>query len=562
MNIFQKEIIKILKQQTKLKEEQILEVLEIPLNPEFGDYAFPCFTLSKTLKKSPKDIAEELTRKIIPTKLINRIQPIGPYINFFTNKTKLTELTLKQIIKGKDKYGSSSINKNKRIMVEYSAPNSNKPLHIGHLRNDSIGMLISNLLEFTGAKIIKANLVNDRGIHICKPMLAYQKWMKNKKPNIKSDHFVGDLYVKFEKAAKDNENLKEEAQELLKKWEKGDKKTLALWKKINFWAIQGIKQTYTLYGSKFDVWFFESEFYDKAQLLVKKALDKKLFFKDETGAIIAKLEPKLPNRIIQRSDSTKLYITQDLALTKLKFERYKLDKAIWVVGSEQNLHLQQLFKIMEELGFKWAKDCYHLSYGMVNLTTGKMKSREGTVIDADDLIQDTINLAKKEIQKREKLNKTQLEKRAKEIALSAIKFSLLKIENHKDILFDPEKAISFEGETGPYLQYSHARASSILRKAKTLKKPKFDQLNSKEELTLINLLSKFPEIVSKASETLKPHLITNYGFELSQSFNEFYSTCPVLKAEEKDSRLYLVKATKQVLKNTLKILNITPLEKM
>ncbi len=445
-------------------------------------------------------------------------------------------------------------------MIEYSAPNTNKPLHLGHLRNDSIGMALSNLLSFNNYKVIKANLYSNRGIHICKSMLAYKKYGKNKKPNKKSDHFVGDFYVMFMQKVKENPSLDQEAQDLLKKWENKDKETLALWKKMDNWAIQGFKQTYKTFGSKFDVEFKESDYYDKAKPIIELGIKNKVFHKDQDNSIVIDLTNyDLSKKVIMRADSTSIYITNDLALTKHKFEKYKLDKAIWIVASEQNLYFKQLFKTLELLNFKFANKCYHLNYGMVFLPEGKMKSREGKVVDADTLIENMIKLAKQEILKRnKKLSKDKLESRARQIALAAIKFYLLKTEPFKDILFNPEKSISFEGETGPYIQYAYARINSILKKVKQIKKPDYNLLTSNEEIKIINLLKDFPNLVEDAAKTYKISLIATYSLELAQAFSEFYEKIPVLKTEEniKIARLNLLLAVKQVLKNSLTLLNI------
>ena len=551
-----------------LKSEQIISLLEVPPQPELGDFAFPCFQLAPTLKKGPKEIAEFLSKEISPPKIIEKIQPTGPYLNFFVKKDWIAGKALSRVLKEKDSFGTSKTGKKSKVMVEYSAPNTNKPLHVGHLRNDSIGMSISLLLEATGNKVTKTNLVNDRGIHISKSMLAYQKWGKNKKPNKKSDHFVGDFYVLFNKEAKDDQSLNADAQFLLKKWENKDKDTLALWKKMNKWAFDGFKETYKNFGSKFDVWLKESDFFDKARPLIQQGLDSGLFFEDDNGAIVAKLEHhNLPNKVVQRSDGTSIYITNDLALTKHKFEKFKLDQAIWVVGSEQNLYFQQLFQIFEQLGFKWAKQCKHRTYGMVYLPEGKMKSREGTVVDADDLMGEVRTLAEKEIKKRyPKLSKAELEKRAKAISLAAIKFFMLRIDEIKDLYFDPKESISFEGETGPYVQYTYARAKSILRKAgKAGKKPDLSLLQSDSEKQIVTLLYNFPETVEKAASSLKPHKICHFLIELASAFNSFYHSTPVIKAETPElagARLALVEATALVLKNGLKLLNIQPIEKM
>ncbi len=552
----------------KLSAQEIEALLEVPPQPELGDFAFPCFKLSSILKRGPQEISKDLSEKVSLPKTVEKAVSVGPYLNFFVKRDWIAGQAISRVLKEKDSFGASKMGKGKKVMVEYSSPNTNKPLHVGHLRNDSNGMAVSNLLEATGHKVTKANLINDRGIHISKSMLAYQKWGKNRKPNKKSDHFVGDFYVLFNEHAKKNPSLETEAQFLLKKWENSDKETLALWKKMNKWAFDGFRETYNNFGSRFDVWLKESDFFNKAKPLIQKGLDSGVFFEDDNGAIVARLEHhNLPDKVVQRADGTSIYITNDLALTKHKFEKFKLDKAIWVVGSEQNLYFQQLFRIFEQLGFKWAKQCKHHTYGMVYLPEGKMKSREGTVVDADDLMDEVSALAEKEIKKRyPKLSKAEREKRAKAISLAAIKFYMLRIDEIKDLYFNPKETISFEGETGPYLQYSYARAKSILRKAgKAAKKPDLSLLQSDFEKQIVTMLYNFPETVEKAASSLRPHKICNFLVELASVFNSFYHNTPVIKAETPElasARLALVEATAQVLKNGLKLLNIQPIEKM
>ncbi len=529
-------------------------VLERPPKDIGADLALPCFTLAKKLKKNPTEIAKDIAGKIWPGILIEKIEALGPYVNFYANWKKLGKTVIEEVIRH-DSYGSSD-NKG-TVMVEYSSPNSNKPLHVGHLRNDSIGMSISNILEFFGFKVVKANLVNDRGIHICKSMLAYKKWGKGM-PNKKGDHFVGDFYVMFEK--KKTPEMEKEIQVMLKNWEQKDKETRELWKKMNKWAIDGFKETYKEFGSEFDVFFFESQFYDKAKAIVEEGLKKKVFFRDEKGAVVAKIDP-LPKKIILREDGTSIYITNDLALTEHKFKKYRLNKSIWCVGSEQNLYFRQLFKIFELLGYKWAKNCYHLSYGMVLLPGGKMKTREGTVIDADDLIEEVRQLAEKEVKKRYPgISKAELEDRSKHIALGAIKYYLLKMEPVRDLLFDSKKAVSFEGDTGPYLQYTYARAKSILRKSK--KKPAIKDNFTEKETEIIKKISLFPEIIDKCARELKPHHLANYLSELAAVFNEFYHSQKVIDSEKEPELLALIQSVAVVMKNGLRLLGIKTLEKM
>lgn len=570
--MFKQKIVELIAKATNLPKVKVNQLVEIPPNPNLGDYAFPCFVLADPknydemwgdvekdffIKKSPEDIASHL-KDLIEKKLpfeIEKIDTKGPYLNFFINKQKLAA----QIIKINSNYGKGK--QNEKILLEYVAPNTNKPLHLGHLRNASIGMSVSNILEFLGNKIIRSNFFNDRGIHICQAMLAYDKLMDKKIPDKKSDHFVGDAYVLFHKSVKQNPQLQEQAQELLKKFEHKDKKTLQLWKKIDKWATDGIKQTDKLFGNKFDVYLRETEFYEEGKKIVEQGLKKNIFTKNREGNIIAKIPP-YPDKILQRADGTSIYITNDLAMTPHKFKRYNLDGALWVVGSEQNLYFKQLFEVLKKLGYHWINRCKHISYGLVFLPHGKMKSREGTVVDADDFIEQMQEIAKKELQKRAKLSKKQLDERSLKIALAAIKYYFLKVEKAKPITFKPEESINFEGNTGPYLQYSYARASSIIRKAKAKTQPlKISEL-TKSEQEIIKKIANFPEIVETSGNKREPHLIANYAYDLAKTFNEFYQNSKVIGSKEQAFRLKLVEAFRITLKNALFLLGIEVLDEM
>jgi arginyl-tRNA synthetase len=546
-----------------LKKEDIEKLLEIPPSSELGDYAFPCFSLAKIFKKNPIEIAKDLANKLKPSKDIEKIQATGAYINFFINPVYFAD----QVLKIKESYGKSKATKEK-IMVEFASPNTNKPLHLGHLRNMSIGESISRVLELNGKKVIRANLNNDRGVHICKSMLSYKLFGKGKTPSsekIKSDHFIGDYYVMFSQKSKENPQLEQEAQGMLVKWEAGDKEVRSLWKKMNTWALDGFKETYSLFGIKFDKEYYESEIYDKAREIVDLGLKKKVFTKREDGAVIINLEKEnLGEKVILRADGTSIYITQDLYLAKLKDEEFKLDGSIYVVANEQNYHFQVLLAVLKKLGFSFSDNLHHLSYGMVNLPEGRMKSREGTVVDADDLIQETQNLARKELESRYKLSKSELESRSLKIALAAIKYSLLKIDIAKDMIFNPNEAISFEGDTGPYLQYSYARASSILKKSLESKKLKNNKVTKLEvsEIALIKELLAFPQKVEESSLHLSPHIIANYTFSLAQKFSDFYHNCPVIGSENASFRLDLVRKFRLVMSSSLSLLGIDVIEEM
>lgn len=550
----------------KLSKEEIEKRIEVPKSLEMGDYAFPCFFLQEIIKDEPHQIALDIREKIGSPQAtdFDDIQVSGPYLNFFLDRKDQARKIVWEAITKKKNYGKSKIGKGKRSMVEFPSPNTNKPLHLGHLRNMAIGESFSRILEFEGRKVIRANLNNDRGIHICKSMLAYKKWGRDKTPEdkkIKSDHFVGHFYVLFNKHLKKHKKLAEEAQEMLRKWEAKDRETLLLWKLMNNWALRGFKKTYGEFGIKHDVDYFESKTYKKGKEIIEEGVKKGLFTKSKKGEVKINLKKEgLGEKVLLRSDGTALYIVQDLALAKMKSETYKLTESYHVVGNEQEYHFKVLFSILDKLGFE-IKGLKHLSYGMVNLPEGKMKSREGTVVDADDLIEKVRILAEKELGKRGKLSKKELEKRSLVIALAAIKYFLLKIDMRKNMLFNPHKAIDFEGDTGPYLLYSYARATSILKKAPKQGKFKIYSLSAKEQ-ELVQKLLNLQDTVIRAATTMSPSLIANYCYQLAKIFNEFYHFCPVIGSKEEAFRLALVEAFRQVLRNALALLGIETLEEM
>ncbi len=550
----------------KLLKDHIPEHIEIILetpDPKFGDVAFPCFALAKHRKKSPQLIAHDLAAKlnsVLPQE-IQQVKAEGPYVNFTFNKENVASVVLLQITSEKEKYGSKK--QSKTMMVEFSSPNTNKPLHLGHVRNIALGDSISRIFAFLGNNVIKACLVNDRGIHICKSMLAYKKWGHNKNPDKKSDFFVGDFYVLFAKKAAEHPELEGEAQEMLRQWEAGDKEIVALWKKMNMWVYDGFEQTYAKLGINFHKYYYESDIYTFGKEIVLEGL-KKGTFTEKEGAVVAELEPALPNKILIRSDGTTIYMTQDIYLAQKKFTDYPLESSVYVVGSEQNLHFQQLFAILKKLGYAWADHCYHLSYGMVNLPEGRMKSREGTVVDADNIIEEMTTLAKEEIQKRHpELPAVELQNRSRQVGLGALKFHMLKIDAIKDMVYNPKESISFEGETGPYVQYTHARICSILKKTTLPTEIILSALGEKEN-TLITSLERFPAVVEDAAKHYRPSYITRYLLDLCQQFNSYYHDVPVLKADEKtrDARIYVLNCIRIVLENGLQLLGIESPDEM
>lgn len=563
MDEFKKEIIKLVSKKYVISDS----MLETPPDDQLGDFALPCFSIAKEAKKDPKKIAEEIAKAVKESELVKEVRAAGPYVNFFVKKEKLAELILPNVLKLKNDYGKSLIGKDKKIMVEFSGPNTNKPQHLGHIRNNLLGVSFSNILESAGHKVIRINWINDRGIHVCKSMLAYKKWGEGKEPDVKPDHFVGDFYVLYNTKAQKNPELEKEAQEMLRKYEAGDKETLALWRKMNNWVYKGFNETYERLGIRFDNTYYESDVYEKGKKRIMEAVEKGLLKKTDDSAIYASLEEfNIPNKIIIRADGTALYIVSDIQSAKVRFDEYKMDKLIYVVASEQNTYFQQLFKIFEILGYDFAGKCEHMSYGMVYLPEGKMKSREGIVVDADAIMDEVIELSRKELKERYKdLNDAEIEARSKAIGLGALKFFILKHDHVKDMNYNPKESISFEGETGPYVQYAYARISSILDKfGRNVEKADYSLLKEEAEKKLIKLVADFPNVVEESARNTRPSLVARYLLELTHAFNEFYEKCWVLVDNEelKKARILLSICVKQVLKNGLGLLGIECLEKM
>jgi arginyl-tRNA synthetase len=585
----------------KIDPQQV--IAENPPNPQMGDIGFPMFGYAKLLRKGPPQIAQMASDKL--KKIINEenssagVQAQGPYLNVSLDRAFEAKTVLSRVFSLENNniiFSGPQILTGKKIMVEFSSPNTNKPLHLGHLRNDVLGESVSRILASCGADVRKVCIINDRGIHICKSMLAYIEQGKGKTPqteNVKSDRFVGDWYVCFSKELKEeveelvkkgvkNEEaeaqapLMKKAQELLRKWEAGDGGTIELWKKMNGWAIEGMKKTYERTGVSFDKYYFESETYMLGKDEVLKGLEKGIFFRQEDGSVAVDLSGEnLDKKILLRSDGTSIYITQDFGTAINRHKDWPFDRMIYVVGSEQQYHFKVLFILLDKLGFEWAKNLYHLSYGMVNLPEGKMKSREGTVVDADDLIDSLRDMALAEIREKEReVEVGDPEAVAEKIAIAALHYFLLQPSPVKDMLFDPKESLSFTGNTGPYLQYMGARISSMLRKSGEGKDNKeqnddlqrcFSLLVSDPEWELIKILAAYQDAVREAAESLNPSCITAYLYELSKAFSRFYHDCPILNAGDPSlskARLELSRAVMMALKAAFHLVCIPFLEVM
>jgi len=565
---------------------QIPEPLELdfPPNTELGHFAVGCFPLAKQFRKSPGEIAKIISEKITPDDVIHQITASGPYLNISLHPGVLFGEFCSEIISKNTKYGESSVGKGIRGMVEYLSPNTNKPLHLGHMRNGALGLSISRILQAIGHRVVKANLINDRGVHICKSMLAWKRWGTASTPEsegVKGDHFVGSWYVRFAQEALGNQTLEDDVQTMLQQWEAGDPETLKLWETMNNWVYDGFAETYKNFGLEFDVFFYESDTFKMGKDVIQKGLEKNVFSKDDHGNTVFHLPVaefgqekggEAKKVTLLRPDGTSLYITQDIATSILKIEAHKLFFSIYVVGSEQEYHFKCLFQILDALGYEWAKDCHHLSYGMVYLPEGKMKSREGKIVDADDLIAEMKKLAANEIRQRDpdgRLSDDEINHRAEKIGIGAIKFYLLRVRPTQTINFDPAESISFDGFTGPYCQYAYARISGILAKAQNsgtdIQPCDFSLLGNPEELSLLQKLIQFPKEIHDAAQGFNPSKIAVHIFNTAKAFNQFYNKHHVLRSENETlvtARLALIQATAIVLKKGLNLLGIEVLENM
>ncbi|KFE99197.1 arginyl-tRNA synthetase [Chryseobacterium formosense] len=561
--------------------------LEIQENKtEFeGDFTIVTFPLVKQLKKNPESIGVELGEALTEqTELLESFNVVKGFLNvkvknqFFVDQFKTVTDQFSTIEK-----------KNATVMVEYSSPNTNKPLHLGHIRNNLLGFSVAQILEEAGYDVVKAQIINDRGIHICKSMLAWEKFGKGETPEtnqIKGDKFVGNYYVKFDQeykkeiaalmeqgisedqAKKDAPSMKE-AQQMLLDWENGDEKVRNLWAEMNSWVYDGFNQTYNRLGVNFDQVQYESNTYILGKDLIQEGLDKGVLYQKEDGSVWCDLtEEGLDQKLLLRSDGTSVYMTQDLGTAVERFKENNIQKLIYTVGNEQDYHFQVLFKILGKLGYSWADQLYHLSYGMVELPNGKMKSREGTVVDADDLMQEMHNIAKEKSEELGKLeNLTEEEKNAnyENVGMGALKYFMLKVDPKKKMLFNPEESIDFNGNTGPFILYTYARIQSLLMKANYLNKEIADVELNQYEKELIMHLANYKAVVEKAAELLSPALVANYLYDLVKSYNSFYQSNIILKLEDenlKQFRLNLSNLTARTIQKSLSLLGIGTVNRM
>ena len=528
-----------------------------------GDLALKFFQLTKSEGQSPVQIAERVAQALSDCDIIEKTELAGPYLNLFFAPEAFFAAVEKAPLQG-------DISQGQNIVVEFSGPNTNKPLHLGHMRNHALGISVSNLLEAVGATVHRVNIINDRGVHICKSMLAYEKWGENKEPNKKSDHFVGDWYVRFDQEAKKNESLIEEAKEMLVKWEQGDEEVRTLWKKMSDWALNGHKETYARQGIHFEKEYYESEYYTAGRDIAEKGLQKGVFQKREDGAIVIDLSDEgLDEKVILRADGTSIYLTQDLAVALARVNDFNPDQMMYVVADEQNYHFKVLFTCLDRLGLIEPKHLHHLGYGLVNLPDGRMKSREGTVVDADNLMDELHELAAEEIQKRHNdWKKDEIDDTAEKIQDAAWKFFLLQTSPKKSITFDAKQSIAFEGATGPYLQYAAVRIRSILRKAQeqniAVDTGEMKGLGEEEKLLGAKILA-FSDVLNRAAENLNPTYVVTYLLELAQDWSSYYATNSVLQAETPElihARVALAEKVLSVLEKGMTVLGFQAPERM
>ena len=568
-----------------------------------GNLTLVVFPFLKISKKKPEDTAQEIGQYLVENcPAIASFNVVKGFLNLVIAQSAW--LGLLADINADEKFGEKKATEDSPlVMIEYSSPNTNKPLHLGHVRNNLLGWSLAKIMEANGNKVVKTNIVNDRGIHICKSMLAWLKYGNGETPETsgkKGDHLIGDYYVAFdkhyreevkqltaqyvaeglgeeeaEKKAKEEAPLIKEAHEMLVKWEQNDPEVRALWKKMNDWVYTGFDETYKALGVGFDKIYYESETYLKGKAKVEEGLAKGLFERHEDNSVWADLTGEgLDKKLLLRSDGTSVYMTQDIGTAEMRFKDFPIDKMIYVVGNEQNYHFQVLSILLDRLGFKWGKELVHFSYGMVELPNGKMKSREGTVVDADDLVETMIADAKQTSEELGKFNDMTDEERneiARIVGMGALKYFILKVDARKNMLFNPEESIDFNGNTGPFIQYTHARIRSILRKAAEtqenmdLANVDTDGLLSQKEIDLIQKLNEYGAVVEQAGKDYSPSGIANYCYELTKEFNQFYHDYSILKEEDankKSVRLVLAKNVAKVIKNGMALLGIEVPERM
>lgn len=558
-------IAELIKQHVDLDVEDIKKLIEIPPKSEMGDYAFPCFQLAKVMRKAPNMIAEELVSKI-NNEGFEKITNLGPYVNFFVDKTAFSKATIEKVIEEGDKYGSSNIGEGKTVCIDYSSPNIAKPFHVGHLFSTSIGNSLYRLFEEEGYNVVGINHLGDWGTQFGKLISAYKRWVDEEALEKDAIAELLRIYVKFHDEAEKDPSLVDEGRMYFKRLEDGEPEETALWKRFRELSLKEFNRVYDLLGVKFDSFAGEAFYNDKMQVVIDELREKNLLTESNGAQVVMLDEYNMPPCIILKEDGATIYATRDLAAANYRKNTYDFDKCIYVVGTPQALHFKQVFKTLELSGKEWAKDCVHVGFGLVKFADGGMSTRKGKVILLDDLLNESIAKTLETINEKnpELKNKEEI---AKKIGIGAVIFTYLKNSREKDIIFDWKEILSFEGETGPYVQYSYARGNSILERAGDvdLTNVDYSKLNSKEEFELIKSLESFKKNVHSAIEKLEPSVVTRYVIEVAKLFNKFYNAHSVLNLEDeelKKARLALVKASLQVIKNGLGLLGIEVVEKM
>jgi len=569
----------------------VVENIEFqPTKKEFeGDITIVIFPFVKLLKQTPKDIAEKLGSSLEKQDCVVKYNVVSGFLNLVISDDYYLDFF--ESIKSNEKYGFITPTTNDAVMVEYSSPNTNKPLHLGHIRNNLLGFSISEILKASGKKVYKTQIINDRGIHICKSMVSWLAYGNGETPEssgLKGDKLVGNYYVKYDqvyqeqvqdliKQGKADDDAKQqapillEAKDMLLKWEAGDKQVVSLWKKMNQWVYDGFEVTYKRLGVDFDSYYYESQTYLVGKEFIKTGLEKEVFYKKDDGSIWCDLTSEgLDEKIVLRADGTAVYMTQDIgtAVQRVK-DHPDINSMVYTVGNEQNYHFKVLFLILKKLGFSWAENLFHLSYGMVDLPTGKMKSREGVVVDADDLLEEMSETAKnisKELGKLDGYDNNQKQEVYETIGLGALKYFILKVDPRKKILFDPKESVDFQGNTASFIQYSYARIQSIIRDINfEPSKEKYQQPLEDNEKELIKQLEYFPSIIQNAATNHNPGLIANYLYDLVRIFNSFYQSSPILKSallDKKSFRVDLCRSVGYTIKNALGLLGIGVVDRM
>lgn len=548
----------------ELPIEDLEKLIEIPPRPEMGDYAFPCFQLAKKFRKAPNVIAEELKDKFDKNSF-EKVENLGPYLNFFVDKSILSKSVIEKILEEKDKYGASKVGENKKVLIEYSSPNIAKPFHVGHLFSTAIGNSLYKILTFEGYDCERINHLGDWGTQFGKLIAAYKRWVDQEALEKEPIKELLRIYVKFHDEAEKDPSLEEEGRLHFKRLEDGEEEEVRLWKRFRELSLKEFKKVYDMLNVEFDSYAGESFYGDKMDAVVEE-IDKKGLLVESNGAKVVMLEDyNMPPCIIKKSDGATIYATRDLATAIYRKNTYDFYKSIYVVGLEQSLHFKQVFTTLKLMGHNWADDCTHIGFGLVRFTDRKLSTRKGEVIFLEDLLKESIDKTLEIINEKnsELENK---EETAKKIGIGAVIFTYLKNNRERDIVFSWDEMLSFDGETGPYVQYSYARGKSILRKAGEIKGDiDYSKLNSKEEFELVKTLEGFNKSILQAIEKLEPSIVTRYIIEVAKAFNKFYNHNSILNAEDeeiKKARIKLVESTCQVIKNALNLLGIDVVEKM